>query len=223
MLAWNSWRLFAYSCALLIVLLAIPVGLVKLEAIPLSLVVAVFALLAVTAIWAADRSSVGSPAQEVFVTSGATLAMGARRTGLYDDVLGLYQAWYLELRLVEEMARCLRYDLSLALIVVKLDNNLASNLASNGWQGDASQAAYSTAKSIRAVDLAAALGPSEFAVCLIHCDEEGAETARSRLTNALKIHRPSSGVVVYPRETTSAKELIKLARRRAQTDRVRAA
>src|SRR4051812_49267870 len=45
---------------------------------------------------------------------------GLRRTALYDAELGVYQGWYFDLRLREEAARCKRYGLSMAVVIVKV-------------------------------------------------------------------------------------------------------
>jgi GGDEF domain-containing protein len=138
-----------------------------------------------------------------------------RRTVLYDGDAGLYQRWYMELRLSEESARCVRYGISMALLVVRLNASKITGRAEDGWQSEANQAAFLTAKTVRTVDLSALLGPREFAVCLVHCDRRGANVAAARLEKALRSYMPSVGLVVIPEEKVEPKHLIELARSRA--------
>lgn len=142
-----------------------------------------------------------------------------RVAALYDENLGLYQPWYLEMRLLEESRRCLRYGLSMSLIVVKLSSESLRNLREGAWQPDATQAAYLTARTVRAVDLTAVIGPTEFAICLVHCDRTGAESAIARLQEALKKYEPLIGAVVFPEDKVESKHMLQLARSRAVAPR----
>src|SRR5262245_49377058 len=47
-------------------------------------------------------------------------ADGFRRTALYDAELGVYQSWYFELRLREEIERCRRYGENMTVLVLKV-------------------------------------------------------------------------------------------------------
>jgi GGDEF domain-containing protein len=125
---------------------------------------------------------------------------GVRRTVLYDGDIGLYQGWYFELRLREEAQRCDRYGLSFAVIAVRLLNLQRYDVAEDAWQRQASQAAYLAAKSVRTVDLAASIGAGEFAICLVHCDQAGAERAVLRLAEALRDHPCEIGISTYPED-----------------------
>jgi diguanylate cyclase (GGDEF)-like protein len=141
---------------------------------------------------------------------------GIRRTVLYDGEVGLYQRWYLELRLNEEMQRCDRYGLSFALICVRLLNLQHHDAAEDSWQRRASGVAYVTAKAVRTVDLTATVGTGEFAICLVHCDRSGAEKAVRRLREALGEYPCEIGVAAYPEDHLEGRLLIELARGRAR-------
>ena len=140
---------------------------------------------------------------------------GVRRTVLFDGTLGLYQRWYFELRLKEEMERCLRYDLSMAVVVVQLADDGKGDAADQDWQAEASEAAYVTARAVRTVDLTATVGAREFAVCLVHCDRDGATVAMQRLAGVLGAHDCSIGTAVFPEDNCEPKQLVELARSRA--------
>ena len=138
---------------------------------------------------------------------------GLRRTVLYDGEVGLYQRWYFELRLKEEMDRCLRYKLSMAVLVVVVAPHLEQS--EQELQRQAAATAYVTSREVRSVDLTAALGFNEYGVCLVHCDRVGAEAARKRLRSSLKDYECAVGIALFPEDNCEAKLLIELARDRA--------
>jgi len=70
-------------------------------------------------------------------------------------------------------------------------------------------------KFIRAVDITAAVGPLEFAICLVHCDRTGAERAIERVLGELSERPAEVGLAVYPEDKCDGKALIELARGRA--------
>jgi GGDEF domain-containing protein len=138
-----------------------------------------------------------------------------RRLALYDTSSGLYNRWYLELRLQEEFLRCNRYDLSMAVVCMKLGQVGLAAISTDSWGGLASELARTMARSVRAVDITAALGPLEFAICLVHCDRAGAEVAIDRVLRELDGRPADVGLAVYPEDNCDGKALIELARRRA--------
>ncbi|HXH22335.1 MAG TPA: diguanylate cyclase [Dehalococcoidia bacterium] len=138
-----------------------------------------------------------------------------RRLALYDRVSGLYNRWYLELRLQEEYLRCARYGLSMAVVCMKLGELRLTEMSNDSWGGLASELGRAMAKSVRAVDITAALGPLEFAICLVHCDRTGAESAIARVLQSLDGRPAKVGLAVYPEDDCDGKALIELARRRA--------
>ena len=138
-----------------------------------------------------------------------------RRLALYDTSSGLYNRWYLELRLQEEFLRCNRYGLSMAVVCIKLGDVGLAALSTDSWGGLASALGRTMAKSIRAVDITAAVGPLEFAICLVHCDRTGAERAIERVLGELSERPAEVGLAVYPEDKCDGKALIELARGRA--------
>ncbi|MGE3982932.1 MAG: GGDEF domain-containing protein [Dehalococcoidia bacterium] len=212
---WFSSRLISYSSGLLIILLIIPAETASLSLLQVSIVNAAIVILVLLCIWGGRNPSPSVATRDALVLRVNQQKKPSRNSVLQEGHLGLYQSWYLEMRLAEEMARCRRYGLSMALIVVRLERTSVVQLSMDGWQDDACEAAYTTAQSVRSVDLTAALGPHEFAVCLVHCDREGAETAQARIEKALAAYGPRSGLVVYPSEKVDLKQMIRLARSRA--------
>lgn len=140
---------------------------------------------------------------------------GIRRTALFDSELGVYQAWYFELRLREEIDRSRRYGEPVTVLVLKVLPEELSEDSVASWRVSAAQAAYMTARTVRTVDLTASLGPMEFGICLIHCDEDGAAAARVRLVSALSQYCCQIGYSVALRDGDDPKELISVARSRA--------
>jgi hypothetical protein len=141
-------------------------------------------------------------------------ASGTRKNVLYDEETGLFHRWYLELRLEEETRRCRRYNLSMSLIVVRFEVELAA-LSTGEWQASASERAVLAAQSVRSVDLASVVGPGEFAICLVHCDRAGAEAVVNRLATRLGQWDFRIGVAVFPDDNCEGNALIELARVRS--------
>jgi diguanylate cyclase (GGDEF)-like protein len=137
-----------------------------------------------------------------------------RRLAIYDPASGLYNRWYLELRLQEEFLRCKRFDLSMAVICVRLRSVNLAALSQDSWGGVASEVAYSLGKGVRAVDITGSLGPGEFAICLVHCDRAGAEAAASRVLQQVRGHDAEVGIAVHPDDECDGKALIELAHAR---------
>jgi GGDEF domain-containing protein len=182
--------------------------------------VAIVALLGIGAIQLlVVRLHLGEPQiveerHERLVASVQKQVDGVRRTAMYDSTVGLYQRWYLEQRLKQECARCRRYGLSLAIIVVHFTRLDKGDYPEDEWQTEAVQAAYVTSCSIRNVDLAAIISDMEFAISLVHCDADGARMAMSRIAGSLEDHEFQMGAAVYPDDDLEPAELIELARSR---------
>jgi GGDEF domain-containing protein len=140
---------------------------------------------------------------------------GARKSAIYDANLGLYQRWYLENRLKQELARSRRYGLSLSLIVVRFEQRGNVRLSDEHWQAQAVEAARTVGGSVRNVDLAAIIGEREFALSLVHCDRKGAEIAMERLSQALgEAYDFKMGLTVFPDDDAEPARLIELAQGR---------
>jgi GGDEF domain-containing protein len=145
---------------------------------------------------------------------------GQRRGAIRDENTGLYQRWYLETRLVEEAARCKRYSHSMAVVVLRAGAINLSTWEEDAWQGRSLDVARRTAAAVRNVDLSAAIAPMEFALCLVHCDREGAETALGRIGESLPDGISDAGIAVYPDDQCEPSALIELARGRSRPLRV---
>ena len=139
---------------------------------------------------------------------------GARKSAIYDVNLGLYQRWYLETRLKQEIARSRRYGLSLSLIVVRFEDRGPTRMSEEQWQGQAVEAARTLGSSVRNVDLAAIIGEREFALSLVHCDRKGAEVAMERLSQVLSGLDFKMGLTVFPDDDAEPARLIELAQGR---------
>ena len=138
-----------------------------------------------------------------------------RRTAIRDDSTGLLNRWYLDRRLEEEAARCKRYGYSMAVVTLRAGVLDLPGISVDGWQVEAARAAHRAVQVIRNVDLSASLAPFEFALCLVHCDREGAERVVERLVRELSDYDCSIGVAVYPEDNCEPAALIELARVRS--------
>ncbi|HEY7269138.1 MAG TPA: diguanylate cyclase [Dehalococcoidia bacterium] len=178
------------------------------------------ALLATWLTFAEDLSSDARTTNDNLLTQLGLEGRGNRRMAIYDSTSGLYNRWYLELRLQEEFLRCKRYNVSMAVIVIRLGSLDLADLSTDSWAGVAAKLAHTMAQSVRAVDITAALAPLEFAICLVHCDREGATRAVERMLSDLHGHPAEVGLAVYPEDQCDGKALIELARGRLAPARV---
>jgi len=126
----------------------------------------------------------------------------------------MHQRWYMEWRLRQEVARCRRYGLSLAVIVVKVQG--PEGVPVEQWLPEASKAAELTASAVRNVDLAAEIGLGEFALSLVHCNQVDAVKAMGRLAHELESLDLQMGCAVFPDDDVASGELIDLARERLE-------
>jgi GGDEF domain-containing protein len=140
----------------------------------------------------------------------------ARRFSIRDETTGLLNRWYLERRLDEEASRCKRYGYSMAVIVLKAGVPQLSGMSLDEWQEGSTDAAQRCLSVVRNVDLSALLGPLEFAICLVHCDREGAEAALARLVTELREYNCTAGISVLPEDDVAPNAMIELARVRSQ-------
>jgi diguanylate cyclase (GGDEF)-like protein len=164
--------------------------------------------------FADERSAEARMTSDNLMTQLGMEGRGNRRMAIYDSTSGLYNRWYLDLRLQEEFLRCKRYGLSMAVVVIRLGSLALADLSTDNWGGMAAALAHKMAQSVRAVDITAALAPLEFAVCLVHCDRAGAESAIDRMMMELASKEAVVGLAVYPEDQCDGKALVELARGR---------
>lgn len=134
------------------------------------------------------------------------------RRGIRDETTGLLSRWYLERRLDEEAARCVRYGHSMAVVVLKAIAIDLARFSIDSWQQESAAAANRAARVVRNVDLSAGLAPFEFALCLVHCDRTGAEAAIKRMVAEFREYDCRIGIAVYPEDECEPRALIELAR-----------
>jgi GGDEF domain-containing protein len=144
----------------------------------------------------------------------------SRRHSIREERTGLYNRWYLEMRVEQEALRCDRYKHSMAVIVVRVGSINLSEFSVDTWQAQSAIAAERVLKVVRNIDLSSFLAPLEFAICLIQCDRPGAERALDRLREELAEYSLDAGVAVYPEDGCEPLALIDLARVRSRRDAV---
>ena len=166
--------------------------------------------------WVAARADASMPATTDKVLTLMERSNERRGTSMRDESTGLLNRWYLERRLEEESARCKRYGYSMAVVVMKAGILKAEGISAEGWQVESARSAHRVGQVVRTVDLSAALAPFEFALCLVHCDREGAERAIERLMAELSEYECSAGVAVFPEDDCAPREMIELARVRSR-------
>ncbi|MGE0058510.1 MAG: GGDEF domain-containing protein [Dehalococcoidia bacterium] len=145
-----------------------------------------------------------------------------RKSSIIDDTTGLYTRWYFDRRIDEEAARCKRYKHSMAVVVLRIGVVDLTTFSTDGWQKQSLAAAQKAAKVIREVDISASLTPFEFAICLIHCDRDGAYKALERMMVQLPDHNCEAGVAVYPEEGYEPSAMVEVASARLRPLRLQA-
>ncbi len=120
-----------------------------------------------------------------------------------------YKSWYFDLRLEEEVQRCLRYNQSAAVIsisfVAPVDERGQKQLRELlGWLANAK---------LRSTDILGILADGELAVLLPHADRAGATVVVGRLLGGLVDYAPQSGIAVCPEDGGSAEQILSRARR----------
>jgi GGDEF domain-containing protein len=141
-----------------------------------------------------------------------------KRHAIREEGTGLYNRWYLEKRIEQEAMRCDRYDHSMAVVVLRAGVVDLADFSLDGWQAQSAATAERCVKVVRNVDLSAFLAPFEFAICLVQCDQEGAERALYRLQQELHEFQVDAGVAVYPEDGCEPLALIDLARVRSRRE-----
>ena len=175
--------------------------------------VALLSLIDVTA-WAVLRSRRAEEHEVAATRAGFLKKLDGRRNAINDETTGLYTPWYFERRLKQEAARCRRYSHSMAVVVLRVDQVNLTTFSTDGWQKRAQTAAGLAAEVVREVDIAAALSPFELALCLVHCDRQGAYRAIARVAERLDGYVCEAGVTVFPEEALEPAALIAVARTR---------
>jgi GGDEF domain-containing protein len=206
----------------LIPLFLVPNCVLGLAAVALPWLAAALLVLAVSALegflWLGTRQTRSEPAaNEPRLAALFHRSALARQSSIRDDTTGLLNRWYLESRIEQEAARCRRYDLSTAVIVVRTGLIRLSEMSLDGWQSRSADAAQRTLQSVRITDLTASLAPFEFAICLVHCDREGAERAAERLQAELEDLTCDVGIAIYPEDNCEPRAMIELARVRSHS------
>jgi GGDEF domain-containing protein len=188
------------------------------DRLPLPLVVGV-ALLAAAGEFYLSRDPAASEAfaRREHLASLFARAPAARRNALTDEATGLYNRWYLEKRLEEEAARCRRFDLSMAVIVVRTGVVEIADMSNDSWQAASADAAQRCLRIVRSVDIGGFLGPLEFAICFVHCTRAGAEAAAGRIRQELFDYAPQFGVALYPDDNCEPRALVDCARLRSRS------
>ena len=118
----------------------------------------------------------------------------------------MLQRWYFELRVAEEARRCRRYGTSMAVMFVKVHDDSHPDKA---WtQEDEMDFVQMFGRTLRSVDLAARINEREYAICLPHTTEEGADTAAGRLLKNSSAYSVSAHMALCPRDGLEYETLV---------------
>jgi len=132
-----------------------------------------------------------------------------RRISIQDRATGLLQKWYFDLRVAEEVNRCKRYGVPMALIRLAAPANARRG---DTWGTETEwQLAQEVEHRLRAVDISARIGGLEFIACLPHTDLRGAQVAARRILKDLEGWSLTVGFATYPTDGEDADMLIEAA------------
>ncbi|GAW94227.1 diguanylate cyclase [Calderihabitans maritimus] len=138
------------------------------------------------------------------------------RIAITDELTGLFTRIYFNRRLEEEWARANRYDSSLSLVMIDIDDFKQVNDTRGHKVGDEvlKKVAYIIKNNLRASDVAARYGGDEFVLILPDTAEEGAVSVAEKIRKAVsELSDPkvtiSAGVAVYqPGKYKNAEEML---------------
>ncbi len=117
-----------------------------------------------------------------------------QRLSIENEESGFYNDWYFRLRVQEEIERSQRYKLQFALLVIRplaLDEDV-------GVQAKDKSLGNSVRPHLRRSDLPALLAGGDIAILMPQTARQAAETARRRLTKALKLTELQLGLACFP-------------------------
>jgi GGDEF domain-containing protein len=135
------------------------------------------------------------------------------------DDLGVYQLWFLEMRLSEELARAARVNSVFSLACWQLKLLPGETPSPNLLQ----QAAEHISGSLRAYDIVSRLDDERFVAILLDAPFEAASTVAFRIKGDLQVRvaaagRWQAGIAAFPRDAVDADGLIQAAFRRLGED-----
>lgn len=133
-----------------------------------------------------------------FATSGIVIGLQARRssqhqevleaTSIFDPVTGLFKREYFDRRLAEEVARALRYNLTLSLLLVQVNEFERFKEQFGGYKADLmlNHLGEVLRISTRDTDIIGRYGPNSFGIILPHAGERIARITANRLRQAVE-------------------------------------
>ena len=181
----------------------------------------------------ADRTP-STPERRLAIAAGEQLAQSLanlrlqntlRTQSIRDPLTGLFNRRYLEVSVERELLRATRRSLSLAVLMIDIDNFKAFNDTHGHEAGDAVLAQFAEVlkRAARMEDIACRHGGEEFVVLLQEADErrarKSAERVRAMVAEMIVTHRQvqlpritvSIGLAVFPRDGRTQQDLLRRA------------
>jgi diguanylate cyclase (GGDEF)-like protein len=153
------------------------------------------------------------------------LAESVERLAVTDDLTRIYNYRFLKTALRREIKRASRFRQELSIVMIDVDNLKQYNDRHGHVRGShlLREMAHLLAQQVRSWDLVAKYGGDEFTIILPQTGEEGAWIAAERSRTAVESYTfplaargeitVSLGIACYPRDGTTAAELLQLSDR----------
>jgi len=140
---------------------------------------------------------------------------------IYSPIFGgatlWYERWYFMLRLEEEVARALRHNIALSVVVFRLEDDMSET--GIGLEESLRTIAL---KKLRKSDLPAVLEDRGLGLCLTHTNPEQAEVVVNRVMRTLRPFRAWSGLSSLPADGSDSETLFLMARHHAMREAAQA-
>jgi GGDEF domain-containing protein len=133
---------------------------------------------------------------------------------IYDPASTWYQSWYFDLRLEEELARSMRYQLPFTVVALRLVTPISGLSERTGLNKRLAEIGETA---LRQTDIPALLGNNELAVLLPQTRPLESRIVVERLTRALGPYSPVVGLASYPEDSAESGVLLLTAQQRAVT------
>jgi len=138
------------------------------------------------------------------------------KRAIVDGETQLYKAWYLKMRIAEELNRASRFNVPLTLVIFQLS---AGSIRSRNRRLLNELLRDMAVRKLRRYDVPAVLERNAYAILLNHTTSGQADRVIERLLKAFEPFSPSVGRASYPDDTDDPTQILLVAKHRALAQR----